>query len=41
MDLTEKAAKEEREQIMLTHKEVLKLFEETECKSIEENIVEL
>lgn len=26
---------------MLTHKEVLKLFEETECKSIEEYIVEL
>lgn len=41
VDLTEKAAKEEREQIMLTHKEVNKLFEETECKSIEEYIVEL
>jgi hypothetical protein len=31
VDLSEKTAKVEREQLILTHKEVLKLKEETEC----------
>jgi hypothetical protein len=41
VDLTEKTSKPEREQFMLNHTEALKLFEETECKSLEEYIVEL
>jgi hypothetical protein len=41
VDLTEKTSKPEREQIMLNHNEALRLYEETECKSLEEYIVEL
>ncbi|CDW85033.1 UNKNOWN [Stylonychia lemnae] len=41
VDLSEKTAKSERESIMLTQQEVMTLIQETECRSIEEYIVEL
>lgn len=41
VDLTDKTKKHERDQIMLTQAEAIKLYEETECQSIEEYIVEL
>lgn len=41
VDLTEKTSKPERDQILLSHTEVLKLQEETDCKTIEEYVVEL
>ena len=40
-DLTERTAKAEREQLLLSHTEVLKLQEETDCATVEEYVVEL
>jgi hypothetical protein len=41
IDLTSKTSKIERELVMLTHDEALKLYNETECKHLEDYIIEL
>ena len=41
VDLKSKMSKLEREQIMLSYTEAKKLYEETECQTVEEYVVEL